>query len=254
MAEGKSREALGVLSGLSPKARDDVRAVRLRGRAFFAAGELASAERFLRLALGLNPNDAEALWTLGQLQERRDDAHAAKKAYALAVKANGYRVRLRLDYGHLLARCGDNAEAERQFSAILARHMKDPIALAGRARVRVELGRKGAYGDLQTLRETGQRDTARLLGLRKAMLAEKWKGAAEALAMLKDRSLMASAQVQLWRAEIAMHVGPRVEAEGVYRALIAQLTPTQDRAVAAAAHLGLSRLFLEKRKTADALV
>lgn len=222
LAEGNPYQVVRELSGLPTQQRDNVEVEVLRGLAALQAGELQSAERYLKHALALHQRHPEGLWALGRLHEVRGEAQAAKLAYEQAVAANGYRMRTRLDCGRLLARLGLHSAAEKQYAAVLTQESQNPMALAGRARARVELQRKDATADLQALREHGQRDMAGLLTLRQAMLAGRYPVAMQLFKALPESWLRDDPEARLWQAELERRLGHAEGATAIYRALLGE--------------------------------
>ncbi len=253
LAEGKPYQVLRELSSLPAKQRDHAEVEVLRARAALAVGELSQAERFVRHALALHPRHAEGLWTQGLLAEKRGEAAAARIAYAEAVRENGSRVRARLDYARLLARLGDHVGAEAQAAAVLQQQPQDPIALVLRARARVELQQKDALTDLRTLREQGQKDVAKLLGARVAMLAERWRQAHQLFESLPERWISSDANAQLWRAAVYAKVDRVEDAREIYRELLGKRIVTIGRGAQATAQLEMSRLAFAAGRLALAM-
>lgn len=88
-----------------------------RGQIALAAGDLATAEARLGLAVELTPELAPAWWSWGEAAEAAGEESAAIERYARAVELRPDDARARLHVGRLLSRLGRVEEARRMLEA-----------------------------------------------------------------------------------------------------------------------------------------
>ncbi len=220
----------------------------MRGIAALKAGDRAAAQRYLIAALALNPRSTEALWAMGQLQRQRGNGAAAQSLLARAVRTHPFLRGVRLELGRLLTDRGLFSKARRHFSAVLDRDPQNLVALAGYARVVVELRMTDATTTtLVALRAAGHRNMVHLILARQAMLRRRWQKAHDALAKVDPSWLERDKRALVWMASVYDHLGQRRQTQRILGRLVA--TPN----VRALAFLSLSQFSLKSGAVALAL-
>ena len=85
---GDRNRAVGLLEEAAGADTDDPRGPSSRAQLALEEGDLAAAERWLKIALERDPEHADTLYRLGRLHEQKKEPAAAAAAYEAAVKSD----------------------------------------------------------------------------------------------------------------------------------------------------------------------
>jgi tetratricopeptide (TPR) repeat protein len=241
------------LPGCSATAPLPPRAARLNedGATALAAGDLATAEARLALALEYSPRFTEAWVNLGIVEMRRGNLEAAKRDFVRARDLNPDLPSPHHALGVLADRRGHGAESERHYRAALA---VDPGFAPARANLGRRLFERAAFDEAreQFLRLT-EIDPSRVEG---------WAGLGETLLQLGrdaeadeaiDRAHDRFADAAEVTLLVARQMMRRGSFEGAERALASLTTDVQaSRRAAAWAWIAVARLALDAAAASDA--
>ena len=92
-------------------------------------GRFAESEASCRRVLELNPDRADAYYTLGNLARLKDDAQAALAAYSEAGKRQTPWIELLVNWGDTLRETGHRVEAVAMLEQAVAMDSNSPLAL-----------------------------------------------------------------------------------------------------------------------------
>src|SRR6202011_3788996 len=118
-----------------------------KGQAFFAANNYEKARVEFRNALQIAPNDSEARYENGLVDEKLGNAREAAQFYQGAIDVNADNVPARVALGRLYLFSGAPDKALETIQAILLKHPEDAGLLTVRAAAHVQL--KDSDGALQ---------------------------------------------------------------------------------------------------------
>ncbi|HXJ92141.1 MAG TPA: sulfatase-like hydrolase/transferase [Terriglobia bacterium] len=140
LAWGKPREAIGKFrAALQLNPLFDQAALGL-GRAYFEIGQDSEAANALEIALGLNPRNFLARLALAKVYFRENDLDKAESALAQVANEQPGFAEGHADYGVVLARKGDYAEAKSELERGAALGYRDANSLNFLGVARAELG------------------------------------------------------------------------------------------------------------------
>ncbi len=223
------------------------------GAAALAAGDLATAEARIALALEYSPRFTEAWVNLGYVALERGDVELAKKHFARARSLNPDLPAPHHALGLLADRRGHGHEAEKHYRAALK---VDPGFVASRANLARRLFQRGAFDDAreQFLRLTQVEPDVPVgyLGLAECYLRLDREGAAD--------DVIARARLRFGDTpELTMLVARQLLRRDAFEeaeAVLAPLTSDGDRSRAGAAWswIGVARLARGDKRGAKAAV
>ena len=205
LAEGSPERAYRQIKPLVPLAGSCAEPCIVAARVALTRHKSERARQLLERAVASAPHAHEALMLLGSLYRASGDRRRGRAFLERAVAANRFGVEARRELGGLLVDSGEFSPAAQQFDAVLQQRPGDLFALAGRARVRVELQLSSAEQDLLRLELLGSSAEARLLRFRREVLRR-----ANRKALALWRALPARARgprARLWRAQLALRIG-----------------------------------------------
>jgi TolB-like protein/Flp pilus assembly protein TadD len=137
----KAKAAIDRALALSP---DLPHANVVLGRYYLATNDLERAEAALRVALRLQPSDADALHRFGVLAVRRGDLKEAIEHFVRAAALDPQSNAKNLEVGNTYKFLRNYAEAERYYDRAIAAHPEDPVPYLSKAELAVTW-----HGDLQ---------------------------------------------------------------------------------------------------------
>jgi Flp pilus assembly protein TadD len=118
------------LANLNPP---DATACATVGTILYAQGRDAEAERYLRTALRVNTNHAQAHYGIGLLSRKGNRLDEARAAFERALELAPGDARAHGNLGYVCLALGDFASAEKHFREALRVNSNDPLAREGLA-------------------------------------------------------------------------------------------------------------------------
>ena len=141
---GRNTEAAILLTGVHEALPDDGETLYYLAASLMRSGRMAEGKQYLHDALGLDPNDANALRLLGLALA--DQPGSEEEAIALlerARRAGSDASQLSCVLGSLQMRLGNDDVARIEFQRCLEQHPDDPQAILGLGIIADREGRKG---------------------------------------------------------------------------------------------------------------
>ncbi|HEX6544937.1 MAG TPA: FG-GAP-like repeat-containing protein [Bryobacteraceae bacterium] len=129
--EGQDEAALPYLHELVRRGSDNARIPRLIGQIYLQSGKLDEAEQYIRKALDINPEYADAWSELGSVFEARKNIAQALVCYQKALALQPGLTYVQVNAAHAAEVSGDNQKAERYYREALKSDPKNADAANG---------------------------------------------------------------------------------------------------------------------------